>query len=828
MKFGWVFCGLMAMIISSANGYAEATEYMSGPFVQSWERTPSSGDYGARIADPEDAKAQLLSLQSNTDSISPIWKISGLKFKPDKVYAYTVKAKAPLGSAFRVYVESSDGGGWENYGGGYEGNGEWQTLRKEFSFKSDAPNAALVVSLGGPGSMLISEAKIEEVEGKTRKQLEGEALEQERKVSVQNGDFEKGGEKWILTESSEIISDPEQPENHVLKISVPTADETTKVVHGLIPVSPASTYTISYRIRGVKGKGDGNTFHWFRVYPSDGKSVPSELASYQSSFDQWQNKTLEYRTNSKQTSVNLTVEVRGPAEVLVDDIAIAANINVQAAAALDLNFPFSYRDGVFATHPEKSISGSVKFNSDGVKKATVSLISDDKVLKTFDIESTNPDRSFSFDAPAPGTKSLIKMVAFDDKGMSIIEEKKVVYGFAKSDNEISFNRGKVIMVNGKKFFPIGHTQTSHRGTLDFELEFFKEAGFNCLEMTADSKALDTFAKHGMMMIRHLPASIGAGETEEQRNFARERFVNELTTKSNHPALLAYFGADEPAWIGQSLSNMSEVYDLVKRFDPYHPIWVNEAPVVTSMSSVRAYSKIADIYGIDIYPVPEGSMHGFLDTNRTISSVGAYVDICNEIVENKKPIWMILQSFAWGQCHDPFLPPEKSVYPTWEQSRFMAYQSIVHGATGVAYHYLPYAKVLGEQFWKDLRRVTLELKYVSPILVEDSVVPCALKSDEDSVKVMQKSYEGSNYYIVVNESSVSKQVWLDGFTSGEKELNILLDESRQLRPQDGKVSVELPGYAVLVLSPARFSTSKEIYHDETYRPYNMVPVTLGRN
>lgn len=790
-----------------------------------WKIFPDGGKYGKAVTNKDGV--YVLQLHSDTDAINPMWKMENLEFSSDRVYAFRVKLKAEKGVAYRVYVESAEGGIYENIGVDGVGSGEWQEVTKEFALRQTTRNAIFLVGVGGPGSLDIAEVSVSEVPGKSPEALRNEHQKRSMDVRLRNGDFESGSSSWKLGGGAEVSVDPDDAGNHVLKVSSTDISNVTTVVHGLVPVDPATSYQISYRVRGIKGKGDENAFHWFRVYAApEGDSKPSSDDSYQSSFDSWQHKTVDFQTTARQKAVRVAIDVRGPAEVLIDDVQLKKIEEPTFPAKLELSFPLSYRNGVFTSHPESEIQGQVVFNSEEVSRIKV-LYEDgeNKRIGEKEFDKGQSALDFSFPAPKAGTTNRLALLALDGSGKVIYETFESIYGFAANPAEVTFNRNKVALVNGKKFFPIGHTQTTHRGDFEFELEFFKEAGFNTLLMEGTSKTLDILQKYDLMMIRQVPQKISSDGTEAENSRTRELFAEDLVKISKHPALLAYFGADEPAWAGAPLESMTEVYEMIKKWDPYHPVYVNEAPVVNSMSALKTYAKIADVYGIDIYPVPEGSMHGSLDRNRTLSSVGDYVDICHQIVDFRKPVWMILQSFAWAQCHNPDLPPEKAVYPTWEQSRFMAYQAIAHGATGIIYHYLPYGRVLSEQFWKDLRHVTLELSYMSPVFVGDTVHGGA-QVDNDRVRLLQKKGEKGDVYILVNEANTEQSLQLSGIEPSDTQLKVLLDLREPVSVKGGKLSLTMKPYEVIVLSSEGFSSREKIYHDETYTPYNVELPTLG--
>jgi len=77
----------------------------------------------------------------------------------------------------------------------------------------------------------------------------------------------------------------------------------------------------------------------------------------------------------------------------------------------------------------------------------------------------------------------------------------------------------------------------------------------------------------------------------------------------------------------------------------------------------------------------------------------------------RPLFMVLQAFAWEMLQDKEgiheRREEKVLYPTYRQSRFMAFQALIKGANGIVYwgsHYTPQPS----DCWTGVKRVTREV------------------------------------------------------------------------------------------------------------------------
>jgi len=159
--------------------------------------------------------------------------------------------------------------------------------------------------------------------------------------------------------------------------------------------------------------------------------------------------------------------------------------------------------------------------------------------------------------------------------------------------------------------------------------------------------------------------------------------------------------------------------VVRRLDSNHPIWQNHAPR-NSLDSLREYNKMVDAAGCDIYPVPfnYGVGHSALkDTN--LSTVGAHTDRMSRAAPGKS-VWMVLQGFGWRDLsendkNDP--DPAKGRRPRYHETRFMAYDAIVHGAHAILY-WGTHAIEKDSSLWQDLMKVTRELRALEPAIVAE--------------------------------------------------------------------------------------------------------------
>ena len=186
--------------------------------------------------------------------------------------------------------------------------------------------------------------------------------------------------------------------------------------------------------------------------------------------------------------------------------------------------------------------------------------------------------------------------------------------------------------------------------------------------------------------------------------------------------------DAPARVRESGEGITAGIQAVCELDPRHVIWLNHAPR-NSLADLRLYNRAADMVGCDIYPAPANLMVGHSDLlDMGLTSVGAYTERMRQAAPGKACA-MVLQGFGWRDLQKVTKERETAVgigrRPTWAESRFMAYDAIIHGANAILYWGTAYLKPVEDdgspatgrpRLWQDLLRVARELRALEPALV----------------------------------------------------------------------------------------------------------------
>lgn len=251
--------------------------------------------------------------------------------------------------------------------------------------------------------------------------------------------------------------------------------------------------------------------------------------------------------------------------------------------------------------------------------------------------------------------------------------------------------------------------------------------------------------------------------------------------------------------------MLQGYQALRTIDPQHPVWMNHAPRNT-IEDLAFFDRAADIVGCDIYPVPEAPQIRHSDlVNRTLGSVGAYTRRMQEAAPGK-PVWMVLQGTGWGDFHEDFQDDAKKLMrrPRKDETRFMAYDAIVHGARGLLYWGTQFVEK-DSPFWLELLDVVKEIDGLQQVLTApDSVTKPMIgigptnRSLDRTVATLSKAVPGGDWHIVVNEYESPLAVTVGGLSGAYR----VYGEAAPLSVEQGSTTIHMPAYSVTILEPVK--------------------------
>lgn len=296
-------------------------------------------------------------------------------------------------------------------------------------------------------------------------------------------------------------------------------------------------------------------------------------------------------------------------------------------------------------------------------------------------------------------------------------------------NDIVYGHGDGFLTqNGHRLFPIGFYEHPAE---DDELRDMAEAGVNLIRC-GNEESLDRVQTHGMM--GWVPLSLQSGATPE--------FQERIRALAEHPALAIWEGPDEVVWnftaysglwrqdrIGvfpnkdewwmqtplaveyseeraaEIMPNMREAIEFIRSVDAHNrQVWINEARD-SDLKFVRQYIDFVDITGCDDYPIRADAR----DAIRVADATTRWRQVGKD-----RPVWMVLQAFSWNDLDDEH--GDITAFPTFAESRLMAYACIARGARGILYWGSSYLKSQQKDaFRKSLYALTSELAALQPFL-----------------------------------------------------------------------------------------------------------------
>lgn len=200
--------------------------------------------------------------------------------------------------------------------------------------------------------------------------------------------------------------------------------------------------------------------------------------------------------------------------------------------------------------------------------------------------------------------------------------------------------------------------------------------------------------------------------------------------------------------------------------------------------------IADILMVDWYPVP----------HLKLESLGQQIETAKkELIKigcKDKPLWAVIQIFDWREYKQYRHDNDRiGRFPTKDEIRFMSYDAIFNGATGLFYFIytsngIPLPKAKPEN-WKDVQDVISELAQVTKIITNGKEIETP--QIYNPLRVKTYLYENTIYMILINPTSQNikaDKIFL------KKNIDVLFNKKRKLK-KIIKKSI-LPAYSVWIL------------------------------
>jgi len=388
---------------------------------------------------------------------------------------------------------------------------------------------------------------------------------------------------------------------------------------------------------------------------------------------------------------------------------------------------------------------------------------------------------------------------------------------------VTIDENRITHVDGKPFFLIGARHMPEGGTP----ELLRDTGFNAYRTLAfgheNSEAEEvprdlegicfwSYIYEGICFWSYIYNRADFTKSPDHERELREK-VRRL---KEHPALLCYENLNEPTLLYKSGRFKAEPDDLaagtalLRELDPNHPIWLAHS-CANTVETLRRFNGCLDVVGANPYPIYVPGMRRHIGVrsdgkmldcpDQSIHSVGRYTEKMMKVANGGQAVWMLIQAMANERWFSPDHTPEmagqgidesKILYPTYRQMRFMVFDAIVHGATGIALSM--WNTPTGGAVWRDIRRLVGELKGMHDALCAPPVTePVGIEYADlgftvwDGVRVLARRLAKELYLFAVNTQFDPAEVTLRMRSLEGATRAVVVDEDREVAVENGSLS-----------------------------------------
>lgn len=422
-----------------------------------------------------------------------------------------------------------------------------------------------------------------------------------------------------------------------------------------------------------------------------------------------------------------------------------------------------YRNAIHATEQDKTVLVEIALRLHpvfrGMSRLTLEILDRQQAIvhsHVFDpLLTARVEAKYDASQLTPG-RYKIRAFLSSKSGLRLASSETALFVRAPARNECRLRDDGVLLANEKPFFPIGLYSVPEDDAVMKELS---EAGFNCVvwyspryyPAFSPSRArtyLDHLQRHGLKGILATPEPDLTNNKE-----AAEEFLEKMVVPlRRHPALLAWYLADEPHHSTTDQKGFHQGYRRFCQVDPHHP-----ATLVQQPASPAAYSWFAhamDALMIDIYPrftLDEGP-----ENLRYPDFIRHCMAAARQAGNREKPVWYVPP--AWTPRRWTPWSKKKNRLPTIQEQRTMAYTAIIHGAKGIVWFGFEAETDCAKHnctvpgLWPAFKALAGELSFLAPVLAAPgSSQRVSVQPDDGVIQALLKDHQGEQYLFAVNAS-----------------------------------------------------------------------------
>lgn len=396
------------------------------------------------------------------------------------------------------------------------------------------------------------------------------------------------------------------------------------------------------------------------------------------------------------------------------------------------------------------------------------------------------------------------------------EASVVTYSQTKSD------------VNGRPFLPLGVYGVNPNdmpSACDFGFNLVQSYQFFDLSTEKQREFLDAAQQNRLMVFAGLNWAGNAKATEEYLT----KLKTIVNTFKSHPALYAWYLADEPYIATSTPEKLKEVYDWIKQADPNHPV----------ISSNWELGNFKDCCDADMRQLYQGvpyrlspGLEPYLerenkdiktwvaiinsydsgwgdDGKKSMNPTTAFDKLANAGFDKNSPEWKAEEEY-WQPLLENLANPEAAgFYPsvtfpnTPEAVRSSFYWAFAHGSNGVYYWLYSnpegglnlrwgwYTIFFQPRLCDALRSTLSELKELSKFLVNPSEHSISFKDERyTGIYVWSKIIDRRRIVVIINEtgSDFSGEIDLSDLYIPSRTLKVYKEDEREIK-LDGNTLTE---------------------------------------
>jgi len=264
---------------------------------------------------------------------------------------------------------------------------------------------------------------------------------------------------------------------------------------------------------------------------------------------------------------------------------------------------------------------------------------------------------------------------------------------------------------------------------------------------------------------------GVGSKIEGMSWSEKKalLLNEIRSFRDHPALLAWYIADEPNGYRIPPDTIKTIYRLVKENDPWHPISI---VFMTPFLDSGKYIDGLDIVMADPYPIPVSP----------VTMPGNVAKSLSTEFRGKRPVWMVPQVFGGGELWNR--------EPTIQEVRAMTYQSIINGVRGIQYFVREGLNLFPKStaLWNECGRMAVEIAEMTPWLLSDEpAIP--VTSLSANILVTSFKHRGQLMIVAANKTNSPQRADYSVSSSFQGRARLLF-ENRSVQVNSGRFSDQL--------------------------------------